>query len=56
MCCVQVVEEVLDAVDFAETCGVSGSGSLKAVDLFVGHEGLGLVVTFFKQISIQIVV
>jgi hypothetical protein len=32
---------------------VSGSGSLKAVDLFVGHEGLGLVVTFFKQISIH---
>lgn len=36
----KLVDRILDALDFVEATGVSGTGALKTVELFSSHEGL----------------
>ncbi|RHY17685.1 hypothetical protein DYB30_007055 [Aphanomyces astaci] len=37
-----MVEAIQDSLQFVHTCGVGADNSLKTMDLFVSHEGLGL--------------
>ncbi|CAK4712581.1 unnamed protein product [Aphanomyces euteiches] len=37
-----MVEAIQDSLHFVHTCGVGSDNSLKTMDLFVSHEGLGL--------------